>query len=96
MKSSSPNKLNAQIYDEASEWFVEFRTGDVPHEQILLRWTAAFKEKANKLAQYQAAGIVNAFNRLAGREAFLGEKGGTGGAQVDIKRLFHAGDALGT
>ncbi|MBR1030304.1 hypothetical protein [Bradyrhizobium liaoningense] len=36
----------------------EFLTGDVPHDQILLRWTAAFKEKAEKLARYRKDGIV--------------------------------------
>lgn len=29
MKPIIPNKLNAQIYEEASEWLVEFRTGDI-------------------------------------------------------------------
>ncbi|MGY4505786.1 hypothetical protein ACVWYH_009743 [Bradyrhizobium sp. GM24.11] len=31
---------------------------DTPHEQILLRWTAAFKEKATKLIGYRRDGIV--------------------------------------
>jgi transmembrane sensor len=29
MDPASPNMLNAQIYEEAARWFVEFRTGDV-------------------------------------------------------------------
>jgi hypothetical protein len=34
------------------------QAGSVPHDQILLRWTAAFKEKAGKLTRYRADGIV--------------------------------------
>ena len=29
MKASSPNKLNIQIYSEAADWLVEFRSGDI-------------------------------------------------------------------
>jgi len=29
MKLASPNQFNAQIYSEASEWLVEFRSGDI-------------------------------------------------------------------
>lgn len=36
----------------------EFRVGNVPHDEILLRWTAAFKEKWRKLLDYQQKGIV--------------------------------------
>jgi type I restriction enzyme S subunit len=36
----------------------EFRVGTVPHDQVLLRWTAAFKEKWLKLQEYQKKGIV--------------------------------------
>jgi len=34
------------------------RVGTVPHDEILLRWTAAFKEKWEKLGKYRSAGIV--------------------------------------
>jgi hypothetical protein len=34
------------------------RVGTVPHDQILLRWTAAFKEKWEKLGKYLKDGIV--------------------------------------
>jgi hypothetical protein len=36
----------------------EFRVGTVPHDEVLLRWTAAFKEKWRKLQDYQQKGIV--------------------------------------
>jgi len=36
----------------------EFRVGYVPHDEVLLRWTAAFKEKWQKLQGYQNKGIV--------------------------------------
>jgi type I restriction enzyme S subunit len=36
----------------------EFKVGDFPHNEILLRWTSAFKEKWEKLGKYQEAGIV--------------------------------------
>jgi type I restriction enzyme S subunit len=36
----------------------EFRVGTVPHDEVLLRWTAAFKEKWQKLQDYQRKGIV--------------------------------------
>jgi type I restriction enzyme S subunit len=36
----------------------EFRVGNVPHDEVLLRWTAAFKEKWEKLQDYQRKGIV--------------------------------------
>ncbi len=36
----------------------EVKVSDVPHNEILLRWTAAFKEKWEKLAKYREAGIV--------------------------------------
>jgi hypothetical protein len=36
----------------------ELRTGTVPHDEVLLRWTAAFKEKWQKLQEYQRKGIV--------------------------------------
>ena len=32
--------------------------GTVPHDEVLLRWTAAFKEKWQKLQDYQRKGIV--------------------------------------
>jgi hypothetical protein len=32
----------------------------VPHDEVLLRWTAAFKEKWQKLQEYQRKGIVGA------------------------------------
>lgn len=38
----------------------EFAVGDVPHNEILLRWTAAIKEKSEKLAKYREKGIVRA------------------------------------
>src|SRR5262249_43760251 len=38
----------------------EFRVGDVPHTEVLLRWTAAIKEKWEKLNGYIAANIVRA------------------------------------
>jgi hypothetical protein len=34
------------------------QAGSVPHDEILLRWTAAFKEKVEKLEMYLADGIV--------------------------------------
>jgi len=37
----------------------ETKVGDFPHNEILLRWTAAFKEKWEKLGKYKAAGIVS-------------------------------------
>jgi hypothetical protein len=36
----------------------EFVVGDVPHNETLLRWTAAIKEKRDKLAEYQKKGVV--------------------------------------
>ena len=36
----------------------ETRVGTVPHNEIVLRWTAAFKAKADKLAAYLRQGIV--------------------------------------
>jgi hypothetical protein len=36
----------------------EVKVGDFPHNEILLRWTAAFKEKWEKLGKYREAGIV--------------------------------------
>jgi hypothetical protein len=36
----------------------EFRVGDVPHNEVLLRWTSAIKEKSEKLKEYRAKGIV--------------------------------------
>jgi hypothetical protein len=36
----------------------EFKVGDVPHTEVLLRWTAAIKEKRDKLKTYRAKGIV--------------------------------------
>jgi hypothetical protein len=36
----------------------ETKVVDFPHNEILLRWTAAFKEKWEKLGKYRAAGIV--------------------------------------
>lgn len=36
------------------------RVGTVPHDEILLRWTAAFKEKWEKLGKYRKDGIVGA------------------------------------
>jgi hypothetical protein len=36
----------------------ETKVGDFPHNEILLRWTAAFKEKWEKLGKYREAGIV--------------------------------------
>jgi hypothetical protein len=38
----------------------EFKVGDVPHNEVLLRWTAAIKEKCEKLEGYRRAGIVGA------------------------------------
>ena len=37
----------------------KFEANDTPHEQILLRWTAAFKEKSEKLIGYRRDGIVS-------------------------------------
>lgn len=37
----------------------EFKVGDVPHTEVLLRWTAAIKEKRDKLSEYRKKGIVN-------------------------------------
>lgn len=37
----------------------QFTVGTFPHEEILLRWTAAYKEKIKKLARYRAVGIVS-------------------------------------
>jgi hypothetical protein len=37
----------------------ETMVGSVPHDQILLRWTAAFKEKSTKLDEYIRKGIVS-------------------------------------
>jgi type I restriction enzyme S subunit len=34
------------------------KVGTVPHKEIVLRWTAAFKEKWNKLNRYRRKGIV--------------------------------------
>jgi hypothetical protein len=36
----------------------EFKVGDVPHNEVLLRWTAAVKEKSEKLDGYRKKGIV--------------------------------------
>ena len=36
-----------------------FRVGGYPHEEVLLRWTAAFAEKARKFKKYIEDGIVN-------------------------------------
>lgn len=36
----------------------EFVVGDVPHNEVLLRWTAAIKEKREKLDVYRTKGIV--------------------------------------
>lgn len=36
----------------------EFKVGTFPHNEILLRWTAAIKEKWEKLGKYRQAGIV--------------------------------------
>ena len=38
----------------------EFKVGDVPHLEVLLRWTAAIKAKWDKLNAYIADGIVRA------------------------------------
>jgi len=38
----------------------EFKVGDVPHKEVLLRWTAAIKEKRDKLEGYRKKGIVRA------------------------------------
>jgi transmembrane sensor len=46
MKPTIPNKLNAQIYDEASEWLVEFRTGEVdtPGRKKFTAWLRSSPE----------------------------------------------------
>jgi hypothetical protein len=36
----------------------EIRVGEVPHNEVLLRWTSAIKEKSDKLKEYRAKGIV--------------------------------------
>lgn len=36
----------------------EFKMGDVPHNEVLLRWTAAIKEKWEKFNLYRQKGIV--------------------------------------
>src|ERR1700736_2834758 len=36
----------------------QFKVGTFPYKEILLRWTAAFKEKWEKLGKYRKAGIV--------------------------------------
>ncbi|WP_322517151.1 hypothetical protein SR870_06230 [Rhodopseudomonas palustris] len=36
----------------------DFVVGDVPHNEVLLRWTAAIKEKSEKLGKYLEKGIV--------------------------------------
>jgi type I restriction enzyme S subunit len=38
----------------------EFKTGDVPHTEVLLRWTAALKAKWDKLNKYREKKIVGA------------------------------------
>lgn len=43
----------------------------------------------------EPAGVVDALDRLARSEAFLGEEGGAGGTEVDIKGLLDAGDMIG-
>lgn len=43
----------------------EFKVGDFPHNEILLRWTAAIKEKWQKLLDYQQKKIV------AGSDAYV-------------------------
>jgi type I restriction enzyme S subunit len=43
----------------------EFKVGDVPHNEVLLRWTAALKEKHEKLQVYRTKGIVS------GKDAFV-------------------------
>lgn len=45
------------------DWMVaprpnEGKSGSFPHREILLRWTAAIKEKREKLGKYLKAGIV--------------------------------------
>jgi hypothetical protein len=36
----------------------EFKVGDVPHDEVLLRWTSAINEKRKKLDIYRKKGIV--------------------------------------
>jgi hypothetical protein len=36
----------------------EFIVGDVPHNEVLLRWTSAIDEKRKKLAEYRKSGLV--------------------------------------
>jgi hypothetical protein len=36
----------------------EVKVGDVPHNEVLLRWTAAIKAKSDKLKEYRDKGIV--------------------------------------
>src|SRR5258707_15491185 len=36
----------------------EIRFGEVPHNEVLLRWTSAIKAKSHKLKEYRAKGIV--------------------------------------
>ncbi len=43
----------------------------------------------------EAAGFVDAVDGLARGEAFLGEEGGAGGAEVDVEGLLDGGDAVG-
>ena len=38
----------------------EVKVGDVPHNEVLLRWTAAIKQKCEKLEGYRKKGIVGA------------------------------------
>ncbi len=38
----------------------EFKVGDIPHNEVLLRWTTAIKAKCDKLKEYRAKGVVGA------------------------------------
>jgi hypothetical protein len=100
---------NASIWVEAtvpspvdlpSNWIEvpsrEFGARNVPHEGMLLRWTAALKEKMHKLEAYRAKGIVSdcdpyviAINacRLSG----LGTTRGASGLPIAVEAVFPIG-----
>lgn len=64
MKTLAPKKLNTQIYSEASEWFVEFRTGDIKASDrgAFARWLRTSPEHVR--AYLELAAIWNEGGRL--------------------------------
>lgn len=64
MDSTQNNRLNTQIYEQASEWFVEFRTGD-PDEDQRKRFIAWLRTSPEHVRAYlELAAIWNEGPRL--------------------------------